>query len=412
MDGGPINYIADTGIPESLRGFAGRIVDIDAHEYMPAQVWEQEFGPATKRLADFLMTLPPDRPDSVNGLNFPNFADNMPITAENVWRVKTPRAPGSTSLQRRLEVLDYTGVYRQIMFPSGVAIMGSILINYSPEYFFAEFKGAEARKAYGRELMEAHNTWAVRSTHFSDRLRAVAALYGNSVDELFTSTKRLLDQGIRAVWLMSSVPPGGVSPAHTDLDPFWAMLAERNISVTLHIGSEGNFFKTEVWGHAPAFDDFKAGTEFDLSPWRLSVQHLPSQNFLATMITGGVFERHPTLRFGVIELGAYWAGHLAETLELWYDNGQNFGPTSGKKLPLRPSEYLRRNVRVPAFPFEPVDKYIERYGLEDVYCYASDYPHPEGGRDAMGRFARSMERLGPKIMEKFFITNGEYLLPP
>jgi predicted TIM-barrel fold metal-dependent hydrolase len=409
MDGGQLNYIADTGIPESLRPYAGRIVDTDAHEYMPAQVWVENFGPAAKRLADFFLSKAADGP---NGFHFTNYADTMPITAETVWREKTPRAPGSTSLQRRLDVLDYTGVSRQFMFPSGVGIMGSFLFNFPPEYgFFSEFKGAEARKAYGKELMDAANQWAVRSTHFSDRLRPVAALYGNTPDALITETQRLLDQGIRAVWLMSSVPPGGVSPAHKDLDPLWAMLAERNISVTLHIGSEGNFLKTEVWGRAPAFEGYKVGAEFDMSPWRLSIQHLPSQNFLATMITGGVFERHPTLRFGVIELGAYWVGHLAETLDLWYDNGQNFGPTSGKTLPLRPSQYIARNVRVPAFPFEPVDQYIERYGLEDVYCYASDYPHPEGGKDAMARFARAMERLGPEIMEKFFVTNGAYLMP-
>jgi predicted TIM-barrel fold metal-dependent hydrolase len=392
-----------------VKHLAGRIIDTDAHEFMPAQVWTTEFGPVTQKLVDHFMSLPPDGP---SGFNFPDFTDSMAISPETVWRVKTPRAPGSTDMRRRLEVMDYTGVKRQILFPSGVAIMGSFLFNFPPDYgFFSEWTDVPARRAYGRQLMDAANQWAVRSAHVSDRLRPVAALYGNSPDELIASTRALLDQGIRAVWLMSSVPPGGVSPAHTDLDPLWAMLAERNVSVTLHIGSEGAFLKTDVWGKAAAFEGFKVGTEFDMSPWRLSVQHLPSQNFLATMITGGVFERHPALRFGVIELGAYWVGHLAETLDLWHANDQNFGKTEGKRLPKKPSEYMNRNVRVSAFPFEPVDQYMERYGLEDVYCYSSDYPHPEGGRDAMARFAQRLERLGPKMMEKFFVTNGDYLIP-
>ena len=202
MNEGSINYMPDTGIPESLRGFAGRIIDTDAHEFMPAQVWCQEFGPVTKRLADFFLSKTPDSP---TGFSFPNYDDNMPITSETVWRAKTSRAPGSTDLQRRLDVLDYTGVARQIMFPSGVAIMGSFLFNFPPEYgFFPDFKGVEARKAYGRELMNAANQWAVRSTQVSDRLRPVATLYGNTVGELMTSTRHLLEQGIRAVWLMSS----------------------------------------------------------------------------------------------------------------------------------------------------------------------------------------------------------------
>jgi len=151
--------------------------------------------------------------------------------------------------------------------------------------------------------------------------------------------------------------------------------------------------------------------EFNLSPWHLSVQHLPSQNFLATVVTGGVFERHPTLRFGAIELGAYWIGQLATNLDLWYENSQTFGARSVDRLPHRPSDYIRRNVRVTAFFFEKVDEYIEQYGLEDVLCYASDYPHIEGGKDPMERLASRLERLGPEVMEKFFVTNGKYLLP-
>jgi hypothetical protein len=29
----------------------------------------------------------------------------------------------------------------------------------------------------------------------------------------------------------------------------------------------------------------------------------------------------------------------------------------------------------------------------------------------MGRFVKRLERLGPEVMEKFFVKNGEYLLP-
>jgi predicted TIM-barrel fold metal-dependent hydrolase len=51
------------------------------------------------------------------------------------------------------------------------------------------------------------------------------------------------------------------------------------------------------------------------------------------------------------------------------------------------------------------------YGLEDVYCFASDYPHVEGGKKPVEKFAASLEHLGSRVMEKFFVTNGELLLP-
>ena len=395
-------------IPESLEPFAGRIVDIDSHEMMPAQIWEREFGPVTKDLAAAFMQGPANDP---GGCNYPGYErDEAPIDLATIWKNKGPAAPGASDPARRLDVMDLMGVSRQLMFPSGVAILGSFLFNHPPEYgFLPEYKGD--RKAYGRALFEANNGWAVRAAKVSDRVRPVAAVYGSNVDELMGTTRNLLDNGIRAVWLMSSVLPGGKSPAHADLDPFWKMLTDRDVTATLHIGSEGGFFKTDAWSDAPVFEGFKVNSEFNLSPWHLSVIHLPTQNFLATMITGGVFERHPTLRLGAIEVGAYWIGPLAEHLDMWHANNHHFGKNKVIRLPMKPSDYIRRNVRVSAFDFETVDLYFERYGLDDVYCYASDYPHIEGGKDPMGRFAGRLQRLGPRIMEKFFVTNGAYLLP-
>jgi len=400
--------MAELAIPESVKPFAGRIVDADAHEMHPAQLWSDHFGPVTDRLAETFFTHPPDNP---GGSNFPGFpGDVRPIDADSVWSTKGSFAPGAVDFNRRLDVMDFTGVDRQLVFPGAVAIMGSFLYNFPVEYgFMRDFDGD--RKMYGRQLIEASNDWAVRTAAISGRLRPIAALMGATPDELLQNARKMIDQGIRAVWLMSSVPPGGVSPAHSSLDPLWSLLADADVAATLHIGSEGGFLKTDVWGDAQVFDGYKTGVEFDLSPWRLSIQHLPSQNFLATMITGGVFERHPRLRFGVIELGSFWIGPLAQMLDLWHDNSQTFGPNAGERLPLRPSEYIARNVRVTAFPFEPVDEYIDKFGLEHVYCYASDYPHLEGGKFAMHRFAERLERLGPEAMERFFVSNGAWLVP-
>ena len=46
----------------------------------------------------------------------------------------------------------------------------------------------------------------------------------------FANARKMIDQGIRAVWLMSSVPPGGVSPAHSSLDPLWSLLADADVA--------------------------------------------------------------------------------------------------------------------------------------------------------------------------------------
>jgi hypothetical protein len=392
-------------IPEALTRYAGRIVDADSHDAVPAQLWVAEYGPVAETLAERFYQTAPNNP---GGSNFPDFkADDAPIDEDTVWNMKGSHAPGAVDLTRRLEVMNATGVDRQLMFPSAVTIMGSLLF-HSNDAFMA---GIPDRKNYGRSLLEAGNAWSMRASAVSDRLRPVAALFGDTVDELMTNAHKLLDNGIRAVWIAGSSLPGGKSPAHSDLDPFWRLLSDRRISVTLHLGGDAGFLATYDWGDAPAFEGFKVNTEFDLSPWRLSIQHLAAQNFLATMITGGVFERHPDLRFGVIELGAHWVGPLAASLDMWHENNQTFGVNATQRLPRAPSEYLSRNVRVTPFHFEAVDDYIDKYGLEDVYCYSSDYPHVEGGREPMRKFARRLERFGPDVMEKFFVTNAEFLIP-
>ena len=79
---------------------------------------------------------------------------------------------------------------------------------------------------------------------------------------------------------------------------------------------------------------------------------------------------------------------------------------------MKPSEYINRNVRVTPFVFEPVDSYFQRYPhLADTFCYSSDFPHREGGTDSFRKFASNLAATDETLREKFFVTNGGWLLP-
>jgi predicted TIM-barrel fold metal-dependent hydrolase len=313
------------------------------------------------------------------------------------------------------------GVTRQLLFPSGPGLFGMVVYGSPKEgdnYGIARYGISEEKlESHACDLMHAQNEWAVEVARISPRCRPVTGVYGGSPDELCAVTKALIDRGIRAVQLCVARLPGGVSPGSNELDHFYAMLAEANVALTLHIGGESLFFRTTGWNKAKAFEGFKGTSELLLNPWNLSTFHIPPQNFIGTMVAGGVFDRHPTLRVGTMEYCAHWIGPLARLLDIWHANNQSLHPqlfadgTEGRRLPMRPSEYISRNVRVAPFDFEPVGEYIDMYGLEDVYCFATDYPHVEGGKRAVDKFAASLESLGPRVMEKFFVTNGELLLP-
>lgn len=401
---------AGPALPDELLHLAGRIIDVDTHEMMPAQVWVQECGALAEPLVEEWLNNGQDASVNPNHPNVPGYSgDDAPVAAADIWLRKGSCAPGAVSLGRRDAVMDAMGVRRQLMFATGVGMWGVFFVTNEKDMKYSPGI-AEGRREYGKALVKAYNDWAVRAMSASDRVRPALPLIADSVDELMAGARALLDAGVRGLWLPSAELPGGRSPAHPDLDPFWALAAARGASVCLHVGADQPLQSAE-WRNAPVFEGFRLLGEFSVDPWSLSVNYLTTQNFLATVVLGGVFERHPNLRFGVIETGGYWIGPLCEQLDMWYGHSQAFGTERTFRLPRKPSDYIRRNVRASCFDFEPVGQYVSRYGLEDVFCFASDYPHVEGGRDPVGRFLESLRPLGPEAVEKFFVRNGEWLLP-
>jgi predicted TIM-barrel fold metal-dependent hydrolase len=397
-------------LPRELKGFAGRLNDVDSHEMIPCQLWEEIYGPEVRELAEAVIAHSPPVEIDENSHNAPNFAGDVAAITAELTSVKGPRAPGAVDLRRRVEVMDAMGVHRQLMFPTGLGGWAITLLaqdKYDPQ-FLAYVK--EDRTPKARRWLDTYVDWMLTTTKISDRVRPVPPLYADTVPELIAKAQTMLKAGVRAVQLPPSFLPGGKSPAHPDLEPFWTLLEEARCVVTLHLGTEGKFLEPyKAWRDAPVFEGYRNVGEFSSDPWYTANSHLASQNFLQTMVLGGVFVRHPDLRVGVIECSAYWVGPMMETMDMWW---RIFGAAApDKRLPEAPSSYVKRNVKVSVFPFEDLGMYLERYGLEDVICFASDYPHIEGGKDMIRAMYAKVAPFGDKVLEKFFVTNGGFLLP-
>ena len=155
----------------------------------------------------------------------------------------------------------------------------------------------------------------------------------------------------RGVLLPCVEPPAGTSPANPVWDDFWRVLEESG-TPAIHIGAGGlasredddPMFPPCVFGDVPRlraeFPD-RPGGEEQLGPFYIVV-HLAAEVYLTCLVMGGVFERFPDLRFGVIEFGVAWLGPLCERLDAHAELLHKVGVS----YPLRPSEYVRRNVRV------------------------------------------------------------------
>lgn len=387
-------------------------VDIDSHEMAPLHMWGPMFGENSGRFAKILEPAMSRFGESANNFHRPGLTDSAPITAQAVWHDRGPGAPGAFDFSRRLDVLDTMGTQRQLIFPSGaITAYGALLGGELAQTFLSGLEYDEyAPVIHG--LLDEYNVWAGSETRArGDRLRFVGLLHGGNPGELIANAEKLLDLGIRALHLPSGIPPAGVSPADHALHPLWRLLSDAQVPVVTHVAGQTGFLASMKWNQAPEFAPGKVeSTEVGFEPLSMSVVHTAAVNYLSTMILGGVFERFPGLRFGVLEFGAYWVGHLAETLDVW--GTRVFRKRMSSVLSMKPSEYLNRNVRISPFPFEDTRSYFERFPhLSDCFAYCSDYPHVEGGIAQKQGFYDQLKPLGDEVLRKFFTDNGQLLLP-
>jgi predicted TIM-barrel fold metal-dependent hydrolase len=126
------------------------------------------------------------------------------------------------------------------------------------------------------------------------------------------------------------------------------------------------------------------------------------------MIYDGVFERFPKLRGGVIESGAGWVPDFLRQLDLGYKSFSRTDPYL-KELSMPPSAYLRRAIKFTPFAGEEVGRMIQDAG-PDLFLFSTDYPHPEGTKDPLGRFERSMADIDEAAKEKFYHRNFEVMM--
>ena len=381
----------------------GRIIDLDTHIQPSPGNYELAGGEVgrnfAKRFDEVIKTLPKDEAEKIIARSGKEFSE---LTDETVWRTKGSAAPGAFDADNRIKTLDYMGVSRSFMFSD-------------PGIQTAAF----ADNALGIATMRHWNDFILNlGKRDPNRLRAVAIINTHNVDIAAQEIERVLKAGGRAFVIASSVAPGNASPAHPAMDKIWGMIQEANATIMLHlgggraVGDEFDFLKNPNWDKGiPHFSQQSEAviSEGDaMNPFTACAMFYAPQNFISTLVLGGVFERFPNLRFGAIELGAMWLGPMAAHL----DNVMKiFKRRMSGVLSLKPSEYVQRNVRVTPYWFENVADYIDHHGLADCYCYSSDFPHPEGGTRPIQDFEERIGRLGQKSAEAFYVTNAEWVLP-
>ncbi|HEV2310853.1 MAG TPA: amidohydrolase family protein [Acidimicrobiia bacterium] len=283
------------------------------------------------------------------------------------------------------------------------------LLGFSSQLLFNTFHNRRLRDwehgddldlAYG--VARAHNRGMVEFCSVDPRL--LATCYVPLAD--FERAAAMADEAIAmgaAALLVASGCPRGHSPSHVALDPVWAAAQAAGIPVVFHVGGTGDLIDQAYFQNGrPVPPDFHGGEENFRSVDYMGIPHPPEQT-LATMIFDGVFDRFPELRVGVIEQGAIWVPSWLRQLEAAFEAFVRHEERL-RALHLRPTEYVRRQVRVTPYPTEDVGWIIANSGPE-VCLFSSDFPHVEGGRKPLERFEASLGDADETIRRRFYCDN-------
>ncbi|MGH6993264.1 MAG: amidohydrolase family protein, partial [Caulobacteraceae bacterium] len=240
-----------------------------------------------------------------------------------------------------------------------------------------------------------------------ERLIAVGQVSLSDPERALTEVEEGLRLGIGAFW-MPAAPAGERSPGHPDCDPIWRLLAERGVPFVLHIGAGTRVLpKAYAANGRPRPTDLLGGGE-NLRVKDYMVLPFAPEMFLSALVFDGVFERFPSLRGGVIELGGGWVPSFLTRLDLAHRVFKKTDPAVAG-LSLKPSDYIRRQVKFTPFPGEDVGEMIRQAGSE-LFLFSSDYPHPEGTTDPIGRFERTFEGIDEAAKERFYAANFQEMM--
>lgn len=373
------------------------VIDIDSHLYESRDLWASHAAAADRdralRIVDdehgYAWLCLGDRRIEVLGIHRPG-----DVAQSGEFRTRLQRGlPPEVSYDAmpadfgdpvaRLATLDAFGIDQAVMFPNcGImwelalaGDLGATLVNMS------------AWNRYAADVVVGGG----------GRLHPVAHVTLRDPEWLESEVARLSAAGVRIAMLAPALADGR-RLSHPDHERAWAAFAHHGIAVAFHIAQYPSPFDP-AWNEGdPDWSNPLLSSVFMWSAPALA---------LADLTVRGVLARHPNLRIGVVELMSAWLPQFLLMLDGGFAFHAKFNGAPLTPLELRPSDYVRRQVRVASFPFEHPERLATACG--DLFMFGSDYPHPEGLVAPIEDFVAATG-VGPGDADVFYRANAAWLI--
>ncbi len=218
----------------------------------------------------------------------------------------------------------------------------------------AEFRAA---------CFRAFNDWATDYCQYNlKRLIPLGLVTLEDIPAAVAELERIKQRGMAGAMIWGEAPADRPY-SHPDYDPFWAAAQDLDMALSLHIltGAKGTS------GHASkVLNPNMQGVEFMTG--LISMVH-PIERSLTAFVIGGVFERFPRLKIVSAENDVGWLPFFLYRIDKYAASG-----LANIKLPLKPSEYIKRQVYA-TFINDPVFMNLLDWYPADNIMWSSDYPH-------------------------------------
>ena len=316
-------------------GAAPTAIDCDVHPTVPAMTALLPYLDAHWQEAV--------REREILSLESQSYPPGSPLSVRPDWRGKDGRA-ASTDERLRTDVLDVR--------PGSLAILNCI---YGVQLVMNE----DMAKAFA----SAVNDWVVKEWLDRDpRLRASIVVPLQNIEYAVDEIERCAADPRFVQILVLAM--GDVPLGRRQLWPIYAAAERHTLVIGVHAGSAYRHPVTSLGWPSYYVEDYSA-------------QSLGFQSQVASLVTGGVFQKYPALKVVLIESGVTWLPALLWRLSKFWRGVRSEIPWVDRA----PADIVRDHIRLTAQPLDGpddpdvIERVLGHLHSDDMLLYASDYPH-------------------------------------
>jgi len=261
-----------------------------------------------------------------------------------------------TSLKERLQILDEEGIWLQVLYPT-------LFLAYP----------LSANAPYMTALCDSYNRWLGDVLSGQERLKWVGVV---NLDDIPASVRQVKEaKKLGAVGIMILGTAGDRLLDDASLLPFYEAVAESDLPLSVHVG----------WS-CPSINNLYS----HIYPSGVIPFLMPVPMGLVSMMSGGIFDRFPSLRVVYLEAGCLWVHFILERLHHRFQHSaKNLAAVVSRTAPIQklaPMEYVKTGNLYFSTEVEDalLPQVLELVGDGQI-LFASDMPH--GDRE---RFAAKM----------------------